>query len=887
MMFEKNIEDPLKNNQKKNLQKLHRYVQQTAHRLDLQLKNATDWREYFDSDAILTRQKLKEACEELLFNGSSEVSRRAEDILWRKCFYDVIQKLRQVKKLLQTDATARTLYDAHLNAAHSFYHNLLISLRKCSAIGQSLCWLYPAMNFDQTTSKSETRYHLDIEDTDTFKLAEKFYNEAILVFPDNGMPHNQLGTLKKQAGYSDCEVAYHYLRCLNSVITFDGVEENLKRIFDRARWISKENKQSEDSDSDALESFLTEFLELIRLFMTERLQPDDYSKPCQSVIEKFAEVLRLTEENIQRSISTKQEQTSDFNWRINDSLMIKVFAMCIMMVTTLRQKESAVLSAGIAFTFTLLSKLLDFIARTLPLSSLRSSVSKLGNPDVAKRRQGRQQDERSYQSRKAKIKQLKRQRRRRREISNCSGDSSEESSTSRSEDTCGSTSASDLSEGELEFSEDSDLCSSATTDSDNGDRFKAASRFANGPPARQSILYISTLYDKSQSFVSQHCYLPTLKVMSDWLRYSDDIIKSYAKNIPCIWQKYAKVFGELPSDQALITILQHSKNKKDAEFISELKGQTTRQTKALPEDKLLIGLPLFSQLHDSLDFNWQEHSRTSHLLQFIVRLKSLNVFGRFLSQKLSDFPIDDSETPSSLDDDRPCPSKGEAISLTPESAQPIQPNTQDNSITNSQESAANQEQLMKALATQRLMHDVSKLQNQMISSEKDVKALDIPSYLILDSQALCRHISLIRSLVRSREFITIIPIQVIQALDELKKYNPSAREATKFLEAEIRQKSRWLRLQKHQESLDSTDTSRVGKGKRNISLDDWRFIQVAKCARYFASKHSGCDAVSVLTSKLSNDSSNTSLGTRISSVAIALCDEVGIRIEPVVNFYER
>ncbi len=27
-----------------------------------------------------------------------------------------------------------------------------------------------------------------------------------------GMPHNQLGTLKQQAGYSDFEIAYHYFR---------------------------------------------------------------------------------------------------------------------------------------------------------------------------------------------------------------------------------------------------------------------------------------------------------------------------------------------------------------------------------------------------------------------------------------------------------------------------------------------------------------------------------------------------------------------------------------------------------------------------------------------------------------------------------------------------
>ena len=39
------------------------------------------------------------------------------------------------------------------------------------------------------------------------------------------------------------------------------------------------------------------------------------------------------------------------------------------------------------------------------------------------------------------------------------------------------------------------------------------------------------------------------------------------------------------------------------------------------------------------------------------------------------------------------------------------------------------------------------------------KKSDMPPYLVVDSQALCRHLSLIRSLAKSREFIIIVPIQ--------------------------------------------------------------------------------------------------------------------------------
>ena len=43
--------------------------------------------------------RLRENCEALLFTYSEEYGRKAEELLWRKVFYDLIQKLKYFRKV--------------------------------------------------------------------------------------------------------------------------------------------------------------------------------------------------------------------------------------------------------------------------------------------------------------------------------------------------------------------------------------------------------------------------------------------------------------------------------------------------------------------------------------------------------------------------------------------------------------------------------------------------------------------------------------------------------------------------------------------------------------------------------------------------------------------
>ena len=43
--------------------------------------------------------RLRENCEVLLFTYSEDYGRKAEELLWRKVFYDIIQKLKYFRKV--------------------------------------------------------------------------------------------------------------------------------------------------------------------------------------------------------------------------------------------------------------------------------------------------------------------------------------------------------------------------------------------------------------------------------------------------------------------------------------------------------------------------------------------------------------------------------------------------------------------------------------------------------------------------------------------------------------------------------------------------------------------------------------------------------------------
>ncbi|CAH1796318.1 unnamed protein product [Owenia fusiformis] len=245
------------------IKRVYRAAVDTIKRLDDITKQKKSYKEIFSADAIGLRGKLRDYCERLMFYDPVEYGRKAEELLWRKVFYDIIQLMKQNKKHMRPGNSMQTAFRTHLAAAEGFYHHLIFKLQKeyhVDVCGLVDCHLlpeprshkkhHPQKRSDIDPAVHEwamrachrclvylgdlARYAQDIEGLKSVILSERCYYQAIALYPTYGMPHNQLGTLVGTKHYN-CEAAYHYMRCLLCTNIFEGASGNLQRLFEKNR----------------------------------------------------------------------------------------------------------------------------------------------------------------------------------------------------------------------------------------------------------------------------------------------------------------------------------------------------------------------------------------------------------------------------------------------------------------------------------------------------------------------------------------------------------------------------------------------------------------------------------------------------------------------------
>ncbi|XP_025234394.1 protein SMG5 [Theropithecus gelada] len=245
--------------------RLYRAVVEAVHRLDLILCNKTAYQEVFKPENISLRNKLRELCVKLMFLHPVDYGRKAEELLWRKVYYEVIQLIKTNKKHIHSRSTLECAYRTHLVAGIGFYQHLLLyiqshyqlELQCCidwthvtdpligckkpvSASGKEMDWAQMACHRCLVYLGDLSRYQNELAGVDTELLAERFYYQALSVAPQIGMPFNQLGTLAGSK-YYNVEAMYCYLRW--GTLTQPC-------CFSHNRWSSsEEGSESEGSES--------------------------------------------------------------------------------------------------------------------------------------------------------------------------------------------------------------------------------------------------------------------------------------------------------------------------------------------------------------------------------------------------------------------------------------------------------------------------------------------------------------------------------------------------------------------------------------------------------------------------------------------------------------
>ncbi|XP_070253074.1 nonsense-mediated mRNA decay factor SMG5 isoform X4 [Myotis yumanensis] len=374
--------------------RLYRAVVEAVHRLDLILCNKTAYQEVFKPENISLRNKLRELCVKLMFLHPVDYGRKAEELLWRKVYYEVIQLIKTNKKHIHSRSTLECAYRTHLVAGIGFYQHLLLyiqshyqlELQCCidwthvtdpligckkpvSASGKEMDWAQMACHRCLVYLGDLSRYQNELAGVDTELLAERFYYQALSVAPQIGMPFNQLGTLAGSK-YYNVEAMYCYLRCIQSEVSFEGAYGNLKRLFDKAAKMYHQLKKCETRKLSPSKKRCKDIKRLLVNFMylQSLLQPKSSSVDseltalCQSVLEDFNLCLFYLPSSPNLSLASEDEEEYESGYAfLPDLLIFQMVIICLMGVHSLKRAGSKQYSAAIAFTLALFSHLVNHV----------------------------------------------------------------------------------------------------------------------------------------------------------------------------------------------------------------------------------------------------------------------------------------------------------------------------------------------------------------------------------------------------------------------------------------------------------------------------------------------------------------------------------------------
>ncbi|XP_063460638.1 nonsense-mediated mRNA decay factor SMG5 isoform X8 [Pan paniscus] len=804
--------------------RLYRAVVEAVHRLDLILCNKTAYQEVFKPENISLRNKLRELCVKLMFLHPVDYGRKAEELLWRKVYYEVIQLIKTNKKHIHSRSTLECAYRTHLVAGIGFYQHLLLyiqshyqlELQCCidwthvtdpligckkpvSASGKEMDWAQMACHRCLVYLGDLSRYQNELAGVDTELLAERFYYQALSVAPQIGMPFNQLGTLAGSK-YYNVEAMYCYLRCIQSEVSFEGAYGNLKRLYDKAvkmyhqlkkcetRKLSPGKKRCKD-----IKRLLVNFMYLQSLLQPKSSSVDsELTSLCQSVLEDFNLCLFYLPSSPNLSLASEDEEEYESGYAfLPDLLIFQMVMICLMCVHSLeradepeskepleKEEEPDPEPPPVAPQVGEGRKSRKF--SRLSCLRRRRHPPKVG--DDSDLSEGFESDS-SHDSARAS------------EGSDSGSDKSLEGGGTAFDAETDSEMNSQESRSDLEDMEEEEGTRSPTLEPPRG-RSEAPDSL-NGPLGPSEASIASNLQAMStQMFQTKRCFrlAPTF---SNLLLQPTTNPHTSASHRPCINGDVDK-----PSEPA-------SEEGSESEG-SESSGRSCRNERSIQEKlQVLMAEGLLPAVKVFLDWlrtnpdliivcaqsSQSLWNRLSVLLNLLPAAGELQESGLALCPEVQDL-LEGCELPD-LPSSLLLPEDMALRNLPPLRAAHRRFNFDtDRPLLSTLEEAqeeARRNRLMRDMAQLRLQLEVSQLEGSL----QQPKAQSAMSpYLVPDTQALCHHLPVIRQLATSGRFIVIIPRTVIDGLDLLKKEHPGARDGIRYLEAEFKKGNRYIRCQK-------------------------------------------------------------------------------------------
>ncbi|CAF0797744.1 unnamed protein product [Rotaria sordida] len=265
--------------------------------------------------------------------------------------------------------------------------------------------------------------------------------------------------------------------------------------------------------------------------------------------------------------------------------------------------------------------------------------------------------------------------------------------------------------------------------------------------------------------------LSAIKIFCDWLAGNKRLLQMLLPISPGLWSKLALLLNFLPHERDILKSGLIPSNSSIYPLLSKFVETKVFifPSPMLNEDIRLRSFQSLKVDRNYMKLNLNQLSSLNKLESTIIRICSLRRFGYYATSILPNSQFN-------YDNDK--------LSFIASNSFEQSTLTIDSSSNQTSDTIVDEERksrLMRDMAALRLQAEISQLENSLKNEE-----FSLPPYLVIDSSVLCTNLNLVQKLVQSQRFIIIIPLVVIDILDELKKEQREARDAIRWLENQFR-----------------------------------------------------------------------------------------------------
>uniref|UniRef100_A0A069DXN4 Putative nonsense-mediated mrna decay protein n=1 Tax=Panstrongylus megistus TaxID=65343 RepID=A0A069DXN4_9HEMI len=845
--------------------RLYRAISDVVRHLDDQRARTERVFDLFSESIETQRIKLRDYSERLMFTDPVGYGRKTEELLWRKGFYEIVATVKRLMKNVKMEPSETFLVQCHLQSGIGFYHHIIMKLQSYYRLDLRGIVDFPLFVTDRGLKKDKAwwtskpiessalewanqalhrcliylgdlnRYLSDLQSSYDHNFAQRYYAQALNWKPECGMPHNQLGTLAGNQNYG-LDAAYYYMRCLCCAQKFEGAEGNLQHLLENNAHCLEELRNAHNQEAlTTVKRLIITFIHLAYCMFYDK----NYAQVNQLGGEVFTYLGTFIIEKDKTIITLVDKSPCAEPTVLNDDMLFKMIIIIIMCVQQLKLKASSHAMGGVAICLSLMSQLVQYAVNRLEVV-LKPRVAPSADRDIKQRRR----------------------RKRRGTFSNASDLSEDENDSVYSLD-------SDISEEDLIFDQchDSDeepLTNGLNTDhcvngfNGTNDMYMLSKpRDCSDPsqPWNHPIIANDKAFQHIHKICQEGYIFQSIKICCDWIDSNPIFLKCCGATSVTLVERFVGFLNHLTVVPSLATLKDH--------FDEEIITENILCTTPLPEDVALRGLSSLQLTQSKLNWDYLRIKTLKPYEETYSRICYLIKFGINLAQsKASALAYDDSKR-----------------WFTAES-QVQQKNGLINSIAHSDNNKAGGrvEKLMHDMGELWLRSEVSQLEDKTRKGMKD----SLPPYLVPDPDAFLNHPSLIKQLISAKKFIVLIPSVVVSALDECKQSSSRVRDTIRWLEWQLRNGRRNMRLQRANEH----QAIPFIKYPKKKDKEAWMFLQVVECCNYLCNQSTGeknPELVTLLTGSktlLSNQN-----GTGFSHLGVA--KSAGINVEHIETFFSK